>query len=134
VLEVACASSSEPLDHFHLGELLAVELERPREGIPHLRRACELAPDNSQPFTSLGIALSMVGDWPGAVSGFESACTLAPHDVGAWANLAQGYSKLGDETGMIRAASRAQELESGEPISSALLSSAKSAPPSNGQA
>jgi len=129
VLEVACASSSEVFDHFHLGELLAVELERPRDGIPHLRRACELAPEMSQPFTSLGIALSMVRDWSGAVNAFESACKLAPRDAGAWANLAQGYSNLGDEAGMKRAASRAQELEPGEPLSSALLAGKKPAPP-----
>jgi tetratricopeptide (TPR) repeat protein len=121
VLEAACASSTDALDHFHLGELLAVELKRPGDGVPHLRRAAELAPDQSQPFTSLAITLAMIGDIDNAIVAAERATELAPTDARAWANLAQCYDVKHDIARMREAAQRAQQLEPGEPLTKALL-------------
>jgi tetratricopeptide (TPR) repeat protein len=126
VLEAACASSSDALDHFHLGELLAVELKRPGDGVPHLRRAAELAPDQSQPFTSLAIALAMTGDVDGSIAAAVRATELAPHDARAWANLAQCYDAKHDTSRMREAAQRAQQLEPGEPLTKELLARATS--------
>ncbi len=126
VLEAACASSRDALDHFHLGELLAVELRRPADGVAHLRRAAELAPGQSQPFTSLAIALAMSGDVDGAVAAAERATELAPDDARAWANLAQCYDGKGDLARMREAAQRAQRLHPGEPLTKALLERATS--------
>ncbi|WP_394821401.1 tetratricopeptide repeat protein [Pendulispora albinea] len=128
ILETACATSTDALDHFHLGQLHAVELGDPKTGIPHLQRACELAPNVSQPFTSLGIASMSTGDYASARDAFRSATELAPSDAGAWANLAQTCALLGDHETMRRACARAQELEPGEPITAQLAAEAKARP------
>ena len=125
VLEVACASSTHSLDHFHLGELLSFQLGRTHEGIPHFRRSSELAPNESQPFTSLGIALSMIGDSAGAVAAFTRAAEAAPNSVEAWANLAQALSHTDNDAEFRRAVARAQALEPGEPITAELLRKAR---------
>jgi tetratricopeptide (TPR) repeat protein len=120
ILERACVSSTDALDHFHFG-LCLNEADRAGAAVPCLRRACELAPDVADPFFELGLTLVQLGDYPGAVDAFERAAAAAPDDFGIWANLAQVYKLIGSEPAMRRAARRAQELEPGEPLTAALL-------------
>jgi tetratricopeptide (TPR) repeat protein len=121
LLEAGCRTSQDAVDHFHLGELLAIELNRPGDAIPHLRKATQLAPDRTEPFTTLSIALTMVGDAAGAIDAALTVTQRAPNDAAAWANLATAYESKGDVERMRAAAKRAQQLEPGEPLTAALL-------------
>lgn len=74
---------------FLLGDLQAAV--DPKEGLPALGRAAELAPGSPQFLREYGSALRRTGDYRGAQQALRRAVELAPDDAGAHALLGRAY-------------------------------------------
>ncbi|MEM1146495.1 MAG: sulfotransferase [Pseudomonadota bacterium] len=81
------SATQDPAAEHYLG-LALIQNRRPKDGLTHLRRATEAAPDNALYWANLGKALLQSPDRDGARAAFETATTLNPQDAESWNNLA----------------------------------------------
>jgi predicted O-linked N-acetylglucosamine transferase (SPINDLY family) len=83
------ALAREPDDANVLNLLAAALLAqgRAQEGIPHMRRATELAP-SGKAHAHLADVLAATGDLEGAIASYRDAVTLQREDAGTWHKLA----------------------------------------------
>ena len=97
----------------HVASMLGLLLRRagdPTQGLQHLRRACDLAPQN--PLHWLNLAASQFADGLSrdARAGFERAIALAPDHAGGWMGLANCDLLAGDVDEALRSSARGLDL------------------------
>jgi Flp pilus assembly protein TadD len=68
-----------------------VQLNRAPEAIHLFREVCALAPRSPEAHNNLGVALSLIGDLPGAEAAYRAALDCDNSNLPAWKNLAAVY-------------------------------------------
>ena len=107
--------------HFALGGVYSDLMKQPQRGVEHLRRAAELAPDRTEVWNKLGMALTKVDRDDEACAAFLRAGELAK-DFSPWMNLASAQLRMGRMADAQAAAHRARELGEKEPLPFFVLS------------
>ncbi len=87
--------ANSPATLRQLGELELVSGDFAPAAV-HLKRACELRPEDSTAAFELGEALSKAGDWPRARDALESSLKLAPSQTAARLLLGRVYLQMKD--------------------------------------
>ncbi|MBW1989049.1 MAG: tetratricopeptide repeat protein [Deltaproteobacteria bacterium] len=90
------ATKDNWMAHHLLGAALATELDRPAEGILHLKRALELNPSFADAWINLGNAHARAGQYQEAAYAFERALALEPDSTEGHAGLGGALAALGD--------------------------------------
>ncbi|MDE1145438.1 MAG: tetratricopeptide repeat protein [Azospirillaceae bacterium] len=87
IYQKVLAAAPDDVDGLHLLGLARVQRGQPEDGVLLLHRAVRLDPTFAQAHNSLGSALRILGDGPGALAAFTRAVELAPDYAEAWSNL-----------------------------------------------
>lgn len=107
--------------HYSLGGVYTDLMKQPQRGVEHFRRAAELAPDRTEVFNALGVALLKVDRDDEACAAFLKAGEL-DDDFSPWMNLASTQLRRGRMADARTAAQRARELDGDEPLPFFVLS------------
>ena len=116
ILRNACETSTDAEDHYSLDTILGYELKRPREGLPHLQRACDLDPSLAHGFAALGHCLMLLDDAAAAVPAYERALALKPEEPLLWLDLSHACQALGDTKRCREARVRAESFGTWLPL------------------
>jgi Flp pilus assembly protein TadD len=90
----AHSKDKNPGPFINLGSLL-LDLNRPEEAIPHLRKAIDLAPQEFKPHELLGKSYARLNQFPEAQAELEKAVALAPQYPSLHCMLGTYYRKQG---------------------------------------
>jgi predicted O-linked N-acetylglucosamine transferase (SPINDLY family) len=97
----------------HAASALGLLLRRagdPAQGLQHLRRACDLAPQNPLHWLNLAGAQFADGMAREARTGFDRALSLAPEHPGGWMGLASCQLQAGDVEAALESSARGLAL------------------------
>ncbi len=106
--------------HNLLGAALVAQL-KPKEALPHLKKATELKPFNSVPFFNLANCYKTLGDYPSAIKNYQRTLELKPGNVAALNNLGNVFMMMEDYDNAIGVLTGAAKLA---PNSAPILSNA----------
>lgn len=79
-----------PQGHMNLGTALML-LGKPAEGLPHIRRSIELAPDSHEAMNQLGVTYDKLGKPDQAIEAFRRSVELKPDYALGYFNLGAAY-------------------------------------------
>lgn len=108
------AGSAVGMVHLNFGNMY-FGASRPRDALPHLRRAAELAPQSFEAWNSLCGVAAAVGEFDEAISAGERAVAIAPEHPQAHFNLGACLTASGDAAAGIRAIEHAARLDARDP-------------------
>lgn len=70
--------------------------DRPREGFAYLRRALEIAPENSDLWVNLGALYATLEDYESSIEAYQVALQIDPRNKSAVAGMARSYANAGN--------------------------------------